>query len=270
MVTAEDIHFVLSGGSGNFNASTSLGGEPSAQPISALSDNLFSDISEIQAAAGKVDYRCFYIFNDSQQDAFYDTSVYVDQVATGASVLLGVTYAIDIQRITISGSVVGGDIDLKYGNYTANVPWNATTNTWAANLQNALNAIPGLNGITVQGASSWNTVFTISFTGDGANRYHDLFVITNNLVTSSGVVTITTSKMQNGAPINSIAPMLTSELASPSNVNFVTSDISNPIVIGELRAGDGFPVWIRRTTLANSLAMTNDGFQFRLSGRPLI
>ena len=61
-IIASEIQYRLSGGASNSDPNTSLGG---AKSSNALSGTLFDDVSSAQAAAGLVEYRCFYVHNNN-------------------------------------------------------------------------------------------------------------------------------------------------------------------------------------------------------------
>ncbi|HSW61722.1 MAG TPA: hypothetical protein VLH56_00145 [Dissulfurispiraceae bacterium] len=64
-ITATDIQFFLSGGAGNSNPNASLGGIISSTQITDASlHNLFDVVSGDEAAAGRTEFRAFYIKNN--------------------------------------------------------------------------------------------------------------------------------------------------------------------------------------------------------------
>lgn len=60
-ITSSDIHFRMSGGSSNSDPAASLGGAKSSTQFS--SGSVFDDVSSAEAAAGDINYRCFYVHN---------------------------------------------------------------------------------------------------------------------------------------------------------------------------------------------------------------
>lgn len=60
-ILSTDIHYRLSGGAANSNASASLGG---AKSSSQMPTNIFDDVSSAEATAGSIEYRCVYIHNN--------------------------------------------------------------------------------------------------------------------------------------------------------------------------------------------------------------
>lgn len=61
-IISSEIQYRLSGGVSNSDPDASLGG---AKSNTALAGTLFDDVSSAEAAAGLVEYRCFYVHNDN-------------------------------------------------------------------------------------------------------------------------------------------------------------------------------------------------------------
>jgi hypothetical protein len=61
-ILSSEIHYRLSGGASNTDPNASLGGVKSS---TQMSTNLFDTVSSAEAAAGDVEYRCFYVHNDN-------------------------------------------------------------------------------------------------------------------------------------------------------------------------------------------------------------
>ena len=60
-IISTDIHYRMSGGAANSNPDLSLGGAKSSNSFST--NAIFDDVSSAEAAAGDVEYRCFYVHN---------------------------------------------------------------------------------------------------------------------------------------------------------------------------------------------------------------
>lgn len=255
-----DISFVYSGGSGNNNPNSSLGSDPSSYPISGAINNIFSDITEQQATAGYTDYRCIYVFNDNSVDTLYDCVAQIqDQLTGGSNISIGVKIATEVQKINISGTMSGGSLTLSYegDNFTAN--YNADLNIFAQNIETALNALDSLSGTSVTSVSGG---FEIIFSGFDDNKSHELIqLVTNNL---TGAPTVSVTRITSGAPINSIAEYIGSATNPPTSVVF-----GNSAIIGSLQPSDGFPIWIKRVTPANTSAIANDNFFLSIVGTPV-
>ena len=91
-IGTNDIAFFLSGGTGNSNPNLSLGGSPSNTPVSGVLNSLFSDVTSEQASNGLVDYRCFYVYNESETAYLYNATAYIQsQTNSGSTVQIGVS-----------------------------------------------------------------------------------------------------------------------------------------------------------------------------------
>jgi len=266
MISGSDISLVYSGGTSNSNPVLSIGGEASVNQITGLLNNLFDDVSTDETNEGNEDYRCFYVVNNDTTDSLHETVLLLySQTTGGSSVEIGVETKTDVQKITITGTTTGGFFVLNYnGNITASIYYHANAGTWAGRIQQALNDLSVLSGVVVAtGGTASARIFTISFEGADDDRLHGLITIDTNSLT--GGVSVVTSKVANGSPANSVASELDFDTDVPNGVVFGNSGI----VVGELRAGDQVPVWIKRTTLEGSDALANDGFTFRITGNPI-
>jgi hypothetical protein len=269
-LTDNDIVFTFSGGPTNADPDLSLGGEPSVQPI--VSKRLFDDVSEDETQTGVIDYRCFYVNNESAIYSLYDSQIFVSYTTPGdVTVALGFDFANERQNLTVTNAVfvTSGSFTLTYtdsdGNHDIVVAWNADLATWGGNLQTAIRSINNLENVTISGAYSGdNVIFEIDFVGSAANRYHELIVLKsggNNLV-SSQPTTISIVKVVDGGPINRIADVIDVDTTTPNNVAF-TSSVAT---IGDIRPLDSLPIWVRRTVPADTEALENDGFTLRIKG----
>jgi hypothetical protein len=248
-LSEEDIVFVYSGGSNNIDPNKSIGGSPSINIIENINNSLFDDIFE----ANFIDYRCFYIFNNSETDSLYDSYIYLDNsIQTVSECQLGVSRLTDLQVISFSESPVSGDFVLSYENInTPTVTWNSNPNIFIQNLQEALNSLDLLSGVKVETLSV--NSFSILFLENDNYRNHDLLVVENNNLSPS--IEIGISKNSQGQPINSIAPLLPTKTTLPYNVEFYSTDFQSKLYIGDLRPKDGVPIWIRRN---NNGTITNN------------
>ena len=265
MISGNDISFALSGGTMNIDPTHSLGGYPSAYPITSGINNLFPNYSKAQTKSGYIDYRCIYVFNNHALDSMYEVSVEITAVSGGATEYVGIPITTEQQQIVISGTVTGGSFALTYDTYTtAAIPWSPFTDTWAASIQSALNNLPVLSGVVVSYSTSPGlTRFILLFEGYGDHKQHPLLVVTNNLTPT---VTITASKVTNGGPINNIASTIAYETVTPAGITFVGT--GTILDIGTLGPGEGFPVWIKRDLVAGTAAKYGDGLNLRITCTP--
>ncbi len=273
IATENDLSIVLSGGSSNVNPNLSIGGFPT--PVSILNDslnNLFSDITPEQASEGREDYRCVYLFNDASGDnsTIYNIIIWTkEQLENGSTIEVGITDQNESQRILLASQdgvtpINGGSFDIIYEGFSINTTYNSDLTAWALDIETKLLDLENedgenlIDGVTVvpQIAGAASIVFDITFTGLDAKRNTELFEITNNLITP--VTDITVSTLQDGSPINTVAPLLDIDTTPPANVLFFDPTIDTPISIPKLKSGDGFPIWFKRTTPAGSAAVPAD------------
>lgn len=270
-----DIIMRLSGGSQNKSPENSLGGEFSQNLVNATT--LFSNLTESEALAGRTDYRCIYLFNENAIYSLSDAVIGItSQVGGGASVEIGVISRNEKQKIVVNGTADSGYFVLEYaltnaglGTHRITVNYDSDIDIWASNLQTALNACPeyGFTGckVTVSKVtiSSGDVVtFVLDWTGTGAKRYFNLLTCVENRL--GGDPEILISRIQAGAPINAIAPVINSETDNPSSVTFTSNGES--IGIGTLTPYDSFSIWIKRIIIKNTTIVQNDGFVLKLTG----
>lgn len=277
-ISTSDIQFFLSGGNNNPYPNSSLGGRPSSFPLTGGMNSLFSNVTTEQAFAGKTDYRCFYVFNKSETDVLSETEMYFeDQGFGGSTVTLGLQKATEVQKISVVGPVTGGGLNLIYGSAPLEVFWMGSPAGFATDLQTKLRALdqsgyklaPDVS--VVPAAPVGNRYdFSVTFAGASANKSHPLLLLASggNNLTGPDTPIVSISKVTEGYPINSVAPTLSVETIAPARVTFSTSDRSARLSVGRLAPGEGFPVWVRRVTIAGTEYAEDDYFAFRITGRP--
>ena len=272
-LSTSDVSFTFSGGSTNSDPEKSLGGDPSLQPI--LNKRLFDNISSEETKAGRVDYRCLYINNDSNVDSLYSAVVYVAYTVPGdVTVQLGFDFSTERQNLTVTNSnfITGGSFTLVYSdtnNTDVVVNWDSDLSIWAGNLQTALRNVNNLDDLIVSGFSSTgfseeaSVTFEIDFVGTAKQRYHEPLALKsggNNLISSQSNI-ISVSKSVNGGPINRVADVIDFDTTPPNGIVFSASAL-----LGDIRPLDSIPVWIKRIVPSNSSAVENDGFVLRIKG----
>lgn len=268
MVQDGDIVYVLSGGASNQDQFASLGGDPSSYPVPSGPNNLFENVSADDQQDGRVDYMCFYVFNNSFTETLWNADVAIaDEIPDGADMAVGFALNDETQRLTVVGTVTGGSLTLTYDGDNFSFNYNADLGVWASNFQTAIRTVDGLEDVTVTGAvgvGPATTVFTIIFAGTAGKRFHPVLSVITNALTPSA--TITAARVVSGSPINAIAPLTDSPTTEPSGVIFYNPTESSPLAIGHLRPTEGFPIWVRRTTEAGSSALALDGGAVVVSG----
>ena len=273
--TGSDISIVLSGGSGNLDPNLSLGGDPSASPVTDNSlNNLFDDVNADEVDAGHEDYRALYLFNDGLTDIFDGKLWILDDFAGGSTVEMGVEQRNETQRITVTGIPSGGYMDLEYSSVQFRSTANTNLGIWATQLQDQLNSLelsgdPLLQDVVVaaQLVSSGTVIFDIQFAGVDGKRTHPKITLVSNSLTPSSSISISTPS--SGSPVNTIAPQINVDTTPPGGVGFFVPTEQSPISIPKLKSGDGFPFWIKRTTPVDVSPVENDGFTFRFVAEAL-
>lgn len=270
-ISESDISLVLSGGSTNTNPNLALGGQPSANTVGMSINNLFSDVTSTESAAGAVDYRCLYLFNDGA-DPIYTIKLWVDaEIEGGSTIQIGASVQNESQRITISGATVtGGNFKISYKGAEFTSFYSSDLAVWALDLQNGLNSlvdtdsVPLLTQVQVLARNAGGTIiFDVVFAGIDGNRDHDLLVIEENNLTPG--VTIAVQLLLQGGPINTIAPEIDQDTTPPGGVTFFGTSASSPITLPKLEPTEGFPFWIQRTTPSGTSSLDADGFSLAVT-----
>ena len=271
MISPSDVNFLLSGGASNTDPAQSLGGDPSAAP---LTSQLLPDITTSQAKTGYTDYHCLYIANDgSSTDILFGASIYIDaETIGGVPVSLGFQFQNDTQQVTVANgvNVTGGSMTLQYEGTNFTVNWASTFNAWAANFQTAISALTNLTNVTVTGGVNGTAIiFQVNFLGDAGNRYHaPLAVITDSTLVGVPPGSVSVLKIFDGAPMNSIAPQIDATTTAPNGVLFYTPSSTEQLLLGDLRGADIVPVWVQRVCPPNMGPVAGDSFELKISGTP--
>lgn len=267
---ADDLVVVLTGGSSNADPATSLGGDPSSQPIIGILNNLFENITPEEAKIGKEDYRCIYIFNNNASDDIYELKLFiVSETVGGSEIEIGIIKKKEVQRITIGGSIINGSFDVTYQGETKTVAYDIDPATWASNLQTALNEMELLENILVTVSGTFTSrIFNITFGSEDDYRFHELLEVDTDNLTGAGI-TNSVSRLIAGEPINSVPSSIDVETTPPTGVVFTYPTAESPMIIGTFRAEEGFPLWIKRTTPPTTVPIANDGVKLRISFSPI-
>ena len=189
---------------------------------------------------------------------------------------VGVEDRDEIQRISLTDAFpTGGTMTLSYEGVSFISTYRADLGEWALEMQDSLNALVDGNGesllndvIVSAEIADLTTIFDVSFKdSDGQRKHADIIVEDNSL--SPAIVEITVSTPQQGAPINTIAPELSTELVPPTGVVFYVASSSVPITLPRLWPNDGFPFWVKRVIEPGIAAVANDGFSLRFVAESL-
>ncbi len=265
---ASDIKFYHSGGGGNCSSSADLGGARSTCELTGL----FGDLTAKQSRIGKTDYRCFYIKNTHSTETLRNSIVYIaSERKSGSYIDLGVPVQTEVQKIQISGTKPPNEndyMDITLPGYVTNmrVIYHPNQSLWRGRMQTEFRSVDGLNGVRVSVAGSigfpTDLVFTITFAGEGINHELQAMTIAETLDGCTATVSTTT----NGKPVNTTATTIANDTTAPAGVDFEYPLLGSPIKLGSLKPGDEFPVWVRRTTPAKTLAKITDNFQIEVDG----
>lgn len=91
-VIATDIDIRLSGGSSQSDPNLSLGGAKSSVEVNfaAILNNLFDNVSDSEALAGDVEYRCVYVHNSNGSSALTDAKAYITSNTPSADTTIAI------------------------------------------------------------------------------------------------------------------------------------------------------------------------------------
>ncbi len=101
-IISTDIQYRLSGGSANSNHDLSLGGAKSSVSVGA---NLFDTVIGDEAAAGDIEYRCFYVHNAHASLTLENAVVWIDANTPSADTTIAIglgTAAINATEQTVA------------------------------------------------------------------------------------------------------------------------------------------------------------------------
>lgn len=266
-MTADKIGFYLSGGSSNADPSLSLGGNPSTYAANGSANGLFGDASVAVALAGMVDYRCVYVFNESQDATLYGASVHIESEDSGDSFLtIGTLRRDESQVFSVGGTVFFGSVNFSFEGDEFSASWSGSPDSFAEEMQMALSSL-GLQGMEVTHSYLGSShKFTIVFGGPNGNRSQHLIEIEENLLEGLGRPSVSLERQTSGSPVNTTAHQLATPEVPPFGVDFVETSASSKLIVGDLGPGERFPLWIRRTIPAGASAKEGANALIRVSG----
>jgi hypothetical protein len=276
----DQILFLLSGGTSNIDPSQSLGGEPSTAIILDGINNLFSNVTREHVTSGYIDYRCFYIYNNSE-DPLTDLEIFIASQVEGGSVgYLGINIADDEQQVSVLSTnlVTGGYFTFTFGDSPSiHVNYDADIDNWATNFQNALLTYADLTSVTVTGSffpdysvgyfhNQKAYIFVVQFSEIDGQRNQPYITINGNHLTGVSNIDMSVLKKVTGSPCNTIARSIAAATTVPDGVIFYNSSPINRITLGSLMPREYLPIWIKRVTPSGVSEMNNDGFSVNLVG----
>lgn len=263
-ITADKIEFLLSGGSSNSDPRLSVGGPISATPVGRGPNALFPDLSDSELSSGKLEHRCVYVVNASEDATLWGASVFLSSGVPGVSI--GVARATESQVVTVDGPVFFGDVLFDLDGNEVAAEWGGSAEEFAASLKASLLSI-GLSGVDVYNTYVGSSKkFTVAFGGPQDNRVQPLLSVSENNLQGVGTPGVSVARQTGGSPINSPAPLLATPEVPPAGVEFPASSPSSRILVGTLAPGDRMPVWVRRNTPAGSAARQGNEIVIGVSG----
>lgn len=99
-IQTSDFQYRLSGGAANAVGNASLGGVISSNAMPTSVDALFDTTSAAEALAGRVEYRCIYVRNNSGADVMTDLRTFI----SANTPLAGTTLAIGVGTSAVNGT----------------------------------------------------------------------------------------------------------------------------------------------------------------------
>jgi hypothetical protein len=194
----------------------------------------------------------------------YDFSVY-NQNSSAAVCYIGLDKKNDIQKITLSGSPISGNLVLNYDGDDFTVEFSSNTQQLALNFQQQLIDLGLLGVIVTTEAKTGYYNILINFESDSGFKYHPLISLVSNNLSPSTEFFI--NKIQDGSPINIIVPKTQSILSEPENITFDLITPINPIYLASLKPNEGIPIWLKRVVPAGTSKSGALNFQFKIKGR---
>lgn len=272
-----DIQFHHSGGASNNDPELDLGGEISSFTISSTPlNNLFDDINSQQSREGLVDYRCFYVKNNHGTETLRNAKLWMNYSPGDCIVALGIDVKNEIQQVVVSSSGwpnEGNSFTVEVPTYSPSfvVDYDPNITKWVGNFQTAIRGVEGLveTRVTATGTVP-DVTFTVEFgghdkrntLGQSRSRAISLIMVTNNLDNA----TPTPTAVQDGAPVNTTAPTIANKLTAPPSITFNYPLRGNPVELGNLRPGEYFPVWAKRTVPVGSFAKHLNNYSINIEG----
>jgi hypothetical protein len=278
---------VISGGRSNTDSSASLGSEASYFPVG---EGLFDNVTTPEAQSGLVDYRCMYIFNDSETETLHDVKLYTHSKAdSDSSVAIGIQEATEHQFLSLYivglGNFGSGSFDLTVTPSDGSAATDVTVDydldptIFAQNLETAINTV--IDSVTVTATYSNQTspgtpysiiYFSIEFVEEELHRRQTLLALgEDGMVISGGTaqssVLYTFRELTKGSPLDTVATSIDRDTTPPTNIFFSEHAADDKLEVGSLRPLEGFAVWIRRTISAGAEAFEDDGFTLRMEAR---
>ena len=276
-----DIKYYHSGGTLNNDPDLDLGGEISENELGTSVENLFNTLTSSESRIGLVDYRCFYIKNTHNADVLRNAKLYVhSERGSGSFIDLGVGNRDAYQTVRITGDAPpneGEFLELYINRQPIDTPiltifYHPNPTIWQGRFQTELRGIDSCRDaiVHVRGNSGtpMDLTFDVYFTKSIGCREISMLVYpdTNlaNWLADNSNVEITS--VFSGKPINTDAVVIADVTTAPAAIDFIHPLVGSPVFLGDLRPGDYFPVWVRRTTPADTITKILDNFKIHIDG----
>lgn len=165
-VAGTDMKLLLSGDSGNSSPSFSLGGGRSSTEVvfSPILDNLFDDVTAVEAAAGVVEYRCVYIQNDHATDNVDSVKIWMNTDTPSASTAIAIGLDPAGKNATAFGPISPSSVAPTGVVFTAPTTEGAGLSVGRLNAQEVY-AFWIRRTVTAAAPSANNDAFSIAFSG---------------------------------------------------------------------------------------------------------
>jgi hypothetical protein len=158
-ILPSEIKFYHSGGSGNTNPNSSLGGAISTTELGSGIHNLFDIVSSAEAASGDSEYRCFYVKNTNATLTLLAVKLWITADNTGAG--SDIQIALDNSGINGTASIIANEntaptqISAAFSSYSSedlalsigNIPAGQHQAIWLKRIVNA--GAPSINNANV-------------------------------------------------------------------------------------------------------------------------
>jgi hypothetical protein len=266
-----DLALTYSGGMDNSDPNASLGGQAS---IFMINEIVFDNLSNAEIQEGGEDYRCFYIINNAavnisniEEDTLLEPKIFLEALSDNISnIEFGFYEKNDEQSVTIfsENEITSGSINFEHDGYDFTVNFSPDLETFKNNFYNSFISATPISDLNINLEKYSNYyIFFIQFINADGHRYQPL--LTYSSIDLDVDASIVVRKLKNGGPINTIATKISFENQRPSDVTFYK--YNRVIQIGNLRASEGLPIWIKRKYNKRSLTVADDGFKLRITGK---
>jgi hypothetical protein len=195
-----------------------VGDESDTVTIANIANELWDDVSKAESFAGDTEYRCLYIYNTHDVDAFLDTIAYITAQPTPEA-----TIAIGLDPITVGTGLVHSVVGITRSGSTATAE---------------ITGHPFVTGETLVFAGADQAAYNVTATVTYVDADHVSYTVSGT-PTTPATGTITAS--------SGVAQTVANESTAPSGVTFTSpSSSGSGISFGEIAIGKCRALWVRR------------------------